>query len=93
MRLRGRANISASTRPTSACGSITRTRRAEQERRAEEQQPAASPVPERTAGVVERLVPGVIPAAMVRTESGKTRRVRTIDLSPLANPARVPGKE
>ncbi len=45
------------------------------------------------AGVVERLVPGVIPAAMVRTESGKTRRVRTIDLVPLASPARVPGKE
>ena len=33
--------------------------------------------------VVERLVPGVIPAAFVRTESGGTRRVRTIDLEPV----------
>ncbi|MFL5642306.1 MAG: hypothetical protein ACJ771_08190 [Chloroflexota bacterium] len=32
--------------------------------------------------VVESVVGGVIPAAVVRTEGGLTRRVRTIDLSP-----------
>jgi hypothetical protein len=32
---------------------------------------------------VESLVVGVIPAAMVRTEAGKTRRVRTVDLERL----------
>ncbi|MFN8630031.1 MAG: hypothetical protein U0838_06805 [Chloroflexota bacterium] len=32
--------------------------------------------------VVESLVGGVIPAAAVRTEAGRTRRVRTIDLVP-----------
>lgn len=31
---------------------------------------------------VERLVGGVIPAALVRTEAGLTRQVRTIDLEP-----------
>ena len=36
--------------------------------------------------VVEALVGGVIPAASVRTEGGRTRRVRTIDLAPLARP-------
>ena len=30
--------------------------------------------------VVESLSSGIIPAAMVRTEAGKTRRVRTVDL-------------
>jgi hypothetical protein len=30
--------------------------------------------------VVESLVSGIIPAALVRTEAGKTRRVRVIDL-------------
>ena len=30
--------------------------------------------------IVESLVNGVIPAAVVRTEAGRTRRVRTIDL-------------
>ena len=34
--------------------------------------------------IVERLVPGVIPAATVRTDGGGTRRVRAIDLEPLA---------
>jgi len=34
--------------------------------------------------IIERLVAGVIPAATVRTDSGGTRRVRTIDLEPLA---------
>jgi hypothetical protein len=32
---------------------------------------------------IERLVSGVIPAATVRTDSGGTRRVRTIDLEPI----------
>jgi hypothetical protein len=32
--------------------------------------------------VVERLVGGVIPAAVVRTESGRTRRARMVDLVP-----------
>lgn len=32
--------------------------------------------------VVESIVGGVIPAASVRTEAGRTRRVRTIDLVP-----------
>ena len=35
--------------------------------------------------VIERLVAGVIPAAGVRTDSGGTRRVRTIDLEPIAS--------
>jgi hypothetical protein len=30
--------------------------------------------------VVQSLVPGVIAAAIVRTEAGQTRRVRTVDL-------------
>jgi hypothetical protein len=32
--------------------------------------------------IVESVVGGVIPAAVVRTEAGRTRRVRTIDLLP-----------
>jgi hypothetical protein len=32
--------------------------------------------------IVESLVSGVIPAAVVRTEAGKTRRARTVDLVP-----------
>jgi hypothetical protein len=40
--------------------------------------------------VVERLVKGVIPAAVVRTDSGHTRHARTIDLEPLASPAAEP---
>ncbi|MFM2106251.1 MAG: hypothetical protein RL338_1283 [Chloroflexota bacterium] len=38
--------------------------------------------------VIEKLVAGVIPAALVRTEAGRTRQVRTIDLEPIA-----PGSE
>jgi hypothetical protein len=34
--------------------------------------------------VIERLSKGVIPSAVVRTEAGKTRQVRTIDLEPVA---------
>ena len=38
--------------------------------------------------VIERLSAGVIPSALVRTEKGDTRQVRTIDLSPAkAQPA------
>jgi hypothetical protein len=33
---------------------------------------------------IERLVPGVIPAATVRTDAGGTRRVRAIDLQRVA---------
>ena len=32
--------------------------------------------------IVESVIGGVIPAALVRTEAGSTRRVRTIDLVP-----------
>ncbi len=35
------------------------------------------------AATVESVAGGVIPAAMVRTESGRTRRSRTIDLEPI----------
>ncbi|MBI2762605.1 MAG: hypothetical protein HYX54_02445 [Chloroflexi bacterium] len=35
------------------------------------------------AAVVESEAGGVIPAVMVRTESGRTRRSRTIDLEPI----------
>ena len=34
---------------------------------------------------IERLIAGVIPAATVRTASGRTRSVRTIDLDPIAH--------
>ena len=34
--------------------------------------------------IVESVVGGVIPAAVVRTEAGRTRRVRTVDLIPQA---------
>jgi hypothetical protein len=33
--------------------------------------------------VIERLSGGVIPSALVRTEGGGTRQVRTIDLEPI----------
>ncbi len=33
--------------------------------------------------VIEKLSKGVIPSAVVRTEAGKTRQVRTIDLEPV----------
>jgi hypothetical protein len=41
------------------------------------------------SGRVERLVSGVIPAAVVQLEGGKTRRVRTVDLAPSAQPVRT----
>lgn len=34
--------------------------------------------------VIERLVAGVIPSAVVRTEAGRTRQARTVDLEPTA---------
>jgi hypothetical protein len=36
------------------------------------------------AAVIERFAGGVIPAAVVRTETGHSRQVRTIDLEPIA---------
>lgn len=41
--------------------------------------------------IVESLVGGVIPAAVVRTEAGRTRRARTIDLVPSPVTATPPG--
>jgi hypothetical protein len=41
--------------------------------------------------VVERLVEGVIPAALVRTDAGRTRQVRTIDLEPITDRTRDAG--
>ncbi len=35
------------------------------------------------AATIERFAGGVIPAAVVRTDAGKTRQVRTIDLEPI----------
>jgi hypothetical protein len=35
------------------------------------------------SATVESLPSGVIPSALVRTDAGRTRRVRTIDLEPL----------
>jgi hypothetical protein len=32
---------------------------------------------------IERLTSGAIPSAVVRTEAGRTRQVRTIDLEPV----------
>jgi len=34
-------------------------------------------------GVVERVIGGVIPAALVRTESGRSGRVRLVDCEPV----------
>jgi len=39
------------------------------------------------AAVVESISGGVIPAADIRTEAGRTRRVRTIDLLPAMDAA------
>jgi hypothetical protein len=35
--------------------------------------------------IIDRLTQGVIPSAVVRTEAGRTRQVRTIDLEPIAD--------
>ncbi len=42
---------------------------------------------------VERLVGGVIPAALVRTASGQSRQVRTIDLEPVRGVAAEPAAD
>lgn len=42
--------------------------------------------------VVESLAGGVIPAASVRTEAGRTRRVRTIDLVPAPRVTAAPAQ-
>jgi hypothetical protein len=44
------------------------------------------------AAVIEKFATGVIPAAFVRTDSGRTRQVRTIDLQPIpkGTPAPAP---
>jgi hypothetical protein len=42
------------------------------------------------AAVVESVAGGVISSVMVRTESGRTRRVRTIDLEPITEEGRQP---
>ena len=45
------------------------------------------------AAVVESISAGVIPSAMVRTESGRTRRARTIDLEPIRPGSMTPATE
>lgn len=42
------------------------------------------------AAVVESAASGVIPSVMVRTEAGRTRRARTIDLEPFTGDASPP---
>jgi hypothetical protein len=39
---------------------------------------------------IEKLASGAIPSAVVRTEAGRTRQVRTIDLEPVAAAAPAP---
>lgn len=39
------------------------------------------------SAVIERFAGGVIPAALVRTDAGRTRQVRTIDLERIAGEA------
>ena len=39
---------------------------------------------------IEKLTTGAIPSAVVRTEAGRTRQVRTIDLEPVAAPQASP---
>ena len=45
------------------------------------------------SAVVESLSGGVIPAASVRTEAGRTRRMRTVDLAPIHASAARPDPE
>lgn len=45
------------------------------------------------AATIEKLTSGVIPAALVRTEAGRTRQVRTVDLDPLPPGAATPPSE
>jgi hypothetical protein len=39
---------------------------------------------------IEKLASGAIPSAVVRTEAGRTRQVRTIDLEPVSGPPAAP---
>lgn len=39
---------------------------------------------------IERLTGGAIPAAVVRTDAGRARQVRTIDLSPISDAPAAP---
>lgn len=48
---------------------------------------------EQELAVVESLAGGVIPAASVRTDAGRTRRVRTIDLEPVREERPAPAAE
>lgn len=43
--------------------------------------------------IIERLTGGVIPAALVRTMSGNTRQVRTIDLEPATEASKPPADD
>lgn len=40
------------------------------------------------SAVVESVAGGVIPAALVRTDAGRSRRVRTVDLEPITDALR-----
>ena len=40
--------------------------------------------------IIEKLTSGAIPSAVVRTEAGRTRQVRTIDLEPVAASTAAP---
>jgi hypothetical protein len=40
---------------------------------------------------IEKFATGAIPSAVVRTDAGRTRQVRTIDLEPVAAPAAANG--
>ncbi len=42
---------------------------------------------------IERLTTGAIPSAVVRTEAGRTRQVRTIDLEPVGPGTAAPAAE
>jgi hypothetical protein len=42
--------------------------------------------------VIERIVGGVVPSAAVRTEAGRTRTVRTIDLEPVGRTESTPDR-
>lgn len=39
---------------------------------------------------IDRLTAGVIPSAVVRTDAGRTRQVRTIDLEPVSGTGAAP---
>lgn len=43
--------------------------------------------------LIEKLTSGPIPSAVVRTEAGRTRQVRTIDLEPVSGGSPTPSEE